>query len=256
MRFVFLGAGSIANRCLDLYRQKFTDEHALVGLVAPLDLLAKVREGKSPSGLDVAELELSERDRNEPALKQLIKSTFPDFIVSVQYPWILSETVIQMTGNRVINLHNAKLPDYRGHNSLSYEIINGEKVHTSTLHWIVKEVDRGNELMTKVMDIYHDDTAYSLWKRSIESCVGLFDCLLANCLRLVPAMPGKPIPDGGRYYSKKDIQALKIISADAAVEDVDRIARAFWFPPHEPAYFMVEGRKLYVMPNTFAYPQV
>jgi len=252
---VLLGAGPIADRCLDFYHQKFGSDHVLVGIVAPSSLLAKVREGGGAARLNVAELELSERDRNETALKQLIESTSPDFVVSIQYPWVLSETVIKIAGNRVINLHNAKLPDYRGHNSLSHEIINREKTHTTTLHWIAKEVDRGIEIMTKAIDIYHYDTAHSLWKRSVEACVDIFDHFFADCHRLVPALSGKPIPDGGRYYAKKDILPLKVIPPDASVEDVDRIARAFWFPPNEPAHFIFEGRKLYVMPDAFAYPK-
>ena len=42
--------------------------------------------------------------------------------------------------NQIYNLHNAKLPEYRGHNDL-YEIINKEKYHYSTIHKINSKID-------------------------------------------------------------------------------------------------------------------
>ena len=55
---------------------------------------------------------------------------------------------------KIINLHNAKLPDYRGHNSISHEILNGETKHTTTIHKIAKEVDRGEILLEKEIDCF------------------------------------------------------------------------------------------------------
>ena len=43
----------------------------------------------------------------------------------------------------IYNLHNAKLPEYRDHNTISHEILNEEKFHYSTIHKIDKNIDIG-----------------------------------------------------------------------------------------------------------------
>ena len=89
---------------------------------------------------------------------------------------------------KILNLHNAKLPDYRGHNSISFEILNREVEHTTTLHWVDIEVDRGKLVKSKSIKIEENDTAYSLWCRSlvsgIEILIDWFEDLknLISCL--------------------------------------------------------------------------
>jgi hypothetical protein len=52
-----------------------------------------------------------------------------------------------------------------------------------------------------------------------------------------------------RYLDAQQFQAMKEIPLDANEEVVDRIARAFWYPPYDVAYYqMPNGAKLEVIP--------
>ena len=182
----------------------------------------------------------------------LIRAVRPDYLLSIQYPWILPSNILRRVSDRVLNLHNAKLPDYRGHNSISHEILNEERIHISTLHWVAEEVDRGRIVKTREISIQSDDTAYSLWVRSVESALYLLETWFADLSCGLGFPSGVPVTSGGRYY-RKEIAQNKQIPDAATPGIIDRWARAFWFPPHEPAYIRHEQRKLYVLPNTWSY---
>lgn len=252
MKFVFLGSGKIAESFLNLYCQNYSEKLALVGLVSPVDLLHQTF-GRLPQPIlpNFVELDMVKRKENE--LLELLRSTRPDFVLSVQYPWILSPEILCSCNWRFLNLHNARLPDYRGHNAISHEILNDETTHTVTLHWMASEVDRGKIAMVKNLDIMSDDTALSLWERSVDLAIKLLQEFLDDHIKIVSCPEGPEVSGGGCYYSKRSITVLKKIGFGASLKEIDRVSRAFYFPPHEPAYFQWENRRIYLLPNTFEY---
>lgn len=76
---------------------------------------------------------------------------------------------------------------------------------------------------------------------------------MSHCQPIVYEQEGNNVAIGGTYYPKAAIQALKFIPESASFEDNDPIARAFRFPPHEPAYFLKGNRRLYVLPDANEY---
>jgi hypothetical protein len=59
----------------------------------------------------------------------------------------------------------------------------------------------------------------------------------------------KPIQGEGRYYGKYHIKLDKHVPSDSDIDTLYRYARAFYFPPHEPAYLMSGSNKMYLTPN-------
>ena len=185
------------------------------------------------------------KSENELQLINLIKRTKPSYLLSIQYPWILPSKILKLVDGKVLNLHNAKLPNYRGHNTISHEILNQEKLHTTSLHWVTEEVDRGSIVLESHMKISSSDTAFSLHKKSIHSAVILLNEFFTN-LAFTKSLPfGIPIKGKGVYYSK-NIQNKKMIPDGSSVSDIYRYSRAFHYPPHEPAFFMHGEKKIYV----------
>lgn len=252
MRFLFVGSGKIAENCLKAYFEGYSKNNVLVGIVGSAELI-ELGLNKNDSHNQLKTILIDKELRKEEEVINLLEETKPDFVISVQYPWIFSSNVLLASGFKILNLHNAKLPDYRGHNSISHEILNGESHHTSSLHWMEAEVDRGVLAKSVQIEIFPDDTAYSLWLRSLDASVELFISFLKDANEIVSTKKGTPIISGGKYYSKKGIENLKKISASASIDDVDKIARAFCFPPHEPAYFDFNNKKLYVLPHSYKY---
>jgi len=247
MKLLLLASGPIAENIIENASFFSKIKFNLVGLVASDKIIDLVGYSEN-----VKRLSLNTTEKQEAGLVDLIKNTNPDYILSIQYPWILSQNVIDLMSGRVLNLHNAKLPDFRGHNALSHEILNCETSHTTTLHWVSAEVDRGRIVFTKEIKIFENDTAFSLWKRSISSCRDVleqwFEYLAEN--KCFPS--GVPVKNGGRFFSK-DISGFKKIPHGAGPDMIDRWSRAFCFPPHEPAYMEFEGKKIYVLPKSWIY---
>jgi methionyl-tRNA formyltransferase len=246
MKAIFLGQGGIAAACLKHYTERSDiDTRRIVGLVVDSVVRDAVESNAALRDTPIRDC----ASRNEPGVLDLIKSTGADLLISVQYPWILSGDLLDRVSRRALNLHNARLPDYRGHNSMTHVILNGDTEHTVTLHWMAPVVDRGEHCLEGTIPIAPDETALSLWEKSRVVAVRLFARLLDE-FELLVAQPRRPIEGVSRYYHRDSWRALKRLLDDADLATIDRYARAFHFPPHEPAYFEhPDGRRTYVVPS-------
>lgn len=183
-----------------------------------------------------------------------------NYLLSVYYPKILDEEFLSHPTQGTVNLHQAELPRYRGSNVFAYAIMNARAddhwQYGTTLHEMVEEVDSGSIIDRAFVDIYEDDTARTLYDRTRDASISLFE-------QWLPAIADKSILeqttpqdefDGERYfYTKESLNDLFCIDADRlAVEDqtgslavYDQI-RALEFPPLDPAYTEIAGKKVHL----------
>ena len=75
---------------------------------------------------------ISNQTKNTKIINKYIKQKKIDVILSVQHKWIIDASTINLVKKNAFNLHNSKLPDYKGYNTLSHEIINRAKFHLIT----------------------------------------------------------------------------------------------------------------------------
>ena len=243
-RIAFLGQGAIAGRCLPMLLAR--PELALGLLVGDAGLAAQAAYGGATQAADSGAEILPAAERRDGEILERIRSLGIDTLISVQYPFILPAAVLEAVNGQAFNLHNAKLPDYRGHNALSHEILNGERRHTATIHWMQPRVDTGFVAFEETVEIAPDETAWSLYQKAVPACCALFARLVA-ALAGDAELPRIEIAGDGPFYSR-EIASFKRIADPASLEEIDRKARAFHFPPHEPAYLERDGRRLYVVP--------
>ena len=109
-----------------------------------------------------------------------------------------------------------------------------------TAHYVDECIDTGKIIEKYYFDIdYHDETAQSLERISQEHLYTQFVRVVGKALsqmNLLPAVDNK----GGRYVSRLEMESLKEVKP---TDDVSRKIRAFWFPPYDGAYMMVNGVK-------------
>lgn len=251
MKFILLASGVIAERFV--FDERFSVElkKNLVGFIGTNSLINKISTSYLNSK-NIPKVLIGEKIETEIKLNEMIDSLKPDYIISIQYPWILSIQTIKKIYNKVLNFHNAKIPDYRGHNTISHEILNNEKTHTCTLHWIAEEVDKGHIVKTNEIIINKYDTSYSLWNRSTDAALDLFKEWFDELSNSLVFPEGHKITSSGKYFSK-NISSLKKVPENASEYIIEKWARAFWFPPHEPAYIQYNYNKVYVLPSTWKY---
>jgi len=188
-----------------------------------------------------------------------------DYIVSVYYPNILGPELLDHPNEAALNLHQAELPRYRGSNVFSHAIMNARRDdhwrHGTTLHVMEPEVDSGAIVDRRFVPITESDTARSLYERTRAASVRLFEEMLpaiATGHVTEMATPQEEY-DGKRYfYAKDSLEGLKeipveeFLGADTQTELAiyDRI-RALDFPPHEPAWTYLDGRKVYLTASDY-----
>lgn len=186
--------------------------------------------------------------KNEDILKKLIIDKKINFIVSVGHNWILSDEILQLVDYQAVNLHLAKLPDYKGNYTYNHAILNQEKTYGVTFHWMAAKVDAGDYIFVKEFPIEDDDTAYSLYIKSIDEGLGLF----ARFIEYINAnerLPRVKMEGDGCFYSRKSLDGLREVHDCDDLKAISRKSRAFYFPPFENAYFYIDGKKYYICPK-------
>jgi methionyl-tRNA formyltransferase len=184
--------------------------------------------------------------RNDQILVDSIKRYKVDTILCVQHSWVLSADVLAAVNYNALNFHNAKLPKYRGYNAVNHAILNRDEQFTCTVHWMADKVDQGDIAYEAVSSISCDETALSLYAKCYHAGLRLFDKVLSD-LGNLRSIPHRPMMGQERFYSRHSIDNLREIKD---IYELDVKSRAFYLPPFEPAFVLMNGRKVYVLPET------
>ncbi len=89
-----------------------------------------------------------------------------DLIISVAAPVIFKKDLIQLPKSGCINIHNAKLPKYRGMMPNFWQMYHNEEKVGITIHEINPKIDDGRIILQEEVDIEPNETLDSLIKRT------------------------------------------------------------------------------------------
>lgn len=103
----------------------------------------------------------------DPAFIEELHSLKADVQVVVAFR-MLPEIVWNMPPLGTINLHGSLLPQYRGAAPINWAIISGEKETGVTTFKLQHEIDTGNVLLQKKINITDDETAGTLHDKIME----------------------------------------------------------------------------------------
>ena len=101
-------------------------------------------------------------DINHPIWVEKIKKLSPDIIFSFYYRYPISPLILGLAPHGAFNLHGSLLPKYRGCAPLNWAIANGESETGMTLHRMIEQVDAGEIIAQRRVDISESDTAVTL----------------------------------------------------------------------------------------------
>jgi methionyl-tRNA formyltransferase len=93
-----------------------------------------------------------------------LRSLELDYIIGVHFPYIVPQSVLDVSGIGFLNLHPAYLPSNRGWHTASWAILD-ETIAGATLHFMDAGLDTGDIVHQKKIPIALDDTADSLYKK-------------------------------------------------------------------------------------------
>jgi len=177
-----------------------------------------------------------------------------DMGISVLFFNIISEVLIRHCSNNIYNLHPAPLPYYRGSNSYSHAIINGEDEYGVTLHCIDKGIDTGPIIKVRWFDIKDNMTSRMLHDKAQKEAFELFKEQIPFLIegKIKPIQQEEILRTSQKEsytYTKDSLNHLRKIELETIERDpeyVNRIIRGLDFPPFEPAYFTINSKKVYL----------
>lgn len=105
------------------------------------------------------------REEYDVALIRQIDEYQPDLIVLAGFMRVLSETFVRRYEHRILNIHPALLPKFKGLNTHQRALDAGETEHGATVHFIDENLDEGFNIIQAVVPVLDNDNAESLQQR-------------------------------------------------------------------------------------------
>lgn len=106
-----------------------------------------------------------EKLRENQEIIEIIKNLKPDVICVVAYGKILPEEILNIPKYGCINVHPSLLPKYRGSAPIQWAILNGDKTTGVTTMYLNNEMDAGDIILKKEVEIDENETSGELWNR-------------------------------------------------------------------------------------------
>lgn len=105
------------------------------------------------------------REDFDAALSLLMAAGNPDLVILAGFMRIIGDAVLQPFKGRMINLHPALLPKYRGVDTYRRALEAGDDVHGASIHFVTAELDGGPVLSQVEIPIEPDDNPERLAAR-------------------------------------------------------------------------------------------
>nr|WP_262908011.1 formyltetrahydrofolate deformylase [Hymenobacter sp. 15J16-1T3B] len=121
------------------------------------------------------------RPAHEAAIRAVLDSYQPEYVVLAKYMRILSPEFVAPYADRLINIHHSFLPAFVGASPYAQAYERGVKIIGATAHFVNDDLDQGPIITQGVMPIDHSQSAADMAQagRDVEKIV------LARALRLV-----------------------------------------------------------------------
>jgi methionyl-tRNA formyltransferase len=159
---------------------------------------------------------------------------------------VVNSDFIRLFPKGCINLHPALLPHNRGRFPNIWSIVSKTPAGV-TIHYIDEGIDTGDVIAQKEVPVEVTDTGASLYRRleieGLELFKATWPAIQAGTASRSPQAAGS-----GSYHRARDVESIDEIDLQKSyrAEDLINVIRARTFPPHRGAYFMHEGRKIYL----------
>lgn len=106
-----------------------------------------------------------DRESHERQIDAALRAEGVEFICLAGYLRVLTPWLVQQWEGRMINIHPALLPDFKGLHTHERALEAGVLEHGATVHWVSSGVDEGEIIAQARVPVLKDDTAEMLATR-------------------------------------------------------------------------------------------
>lgn len=177
---------------------------------------------------------------------EAIRQLKPQIGVSALFGYILRKELLDLLPEGCVNLHPALLPYNRGAFPNVWSIVDRTPAGT-TIHYIDESVDTGDIISQREVAVEPLDTGESLYNKLEQASLDLFKETWP-LIREGHAPRRAQLKSSGTYHTTRDVELIDHIDPDRTYtgREIIDILRARTFPPYHGAYFMHEGRRVYL----------
>ncbi len=241
MRILFLGNKDRGIKCLEALIQ----QEDIVGVIAhpnpDISELGSVTLRAKEFGIEL----YRPANINSEKMITRIRDLKPELIVMAGYSHLIGKEILKIPENGVINLHGAKLPEYRGSSVSNWVVVNGEIDSAATVIYAGEDYDTGGILLEQKFEISPEDTIAEVLQKSLNA----FPPLLLKVVREIKEGTVNVVPQDeskANYYHSLGPGYSEPV--DWKTMDAERIhgwVRALTHP-YNGAYTFFDGRKLFL----------
>jgi phosphoribosylglycinamide formyltransferase-1 len=138
-----------------------------------------------------------DREAFERALDEILRANRIEIVCLAGFMRVLTPWFVARWRGRLLNIHPALLPHFRGLDTHRRAIAAGAKRHGATVHFVVAEIDAGPVVAQEAIDVRHDDTEAALAKRVLEIEHRLYPRALREVAEGRATLPASR-PDNGK----------------------------------------------------------
>ncbi|PZD76621.1 methionyl-tRNA formyltransferase [Mesonia sp. K7] len=167
-----------------------------------------------------------------------------DYIIGIHFPYIIPTEVLSIPKIGFLNLHPAYLPYNKGWHTPSWAILEGTP-YGATLHFMSEDLDEGDIIHQKELQVDTDDTANSLYQKVLTLEEEVFKEALEDLVSLKPKKSKQT--HAGTSHIKKDLEKVKELKLEekyTAREILDKIRALTTNKDSELAFFVEDGKKV------------
>ncbi len=168
-RVAILISGRGSNMTALIEAAKAQDFPAEIALVVSNKADAGGLEIAAQHGIATAVIESrpfgKDREAFERALQDKLTASGIDLVCLAGFLRLLTPWFVRQWEGRMLNIHPALLPAYRGLHTHERALADGVKIHGATVHFVVPEMDAGPIVMQGAVAVRADDTAETLAAR-------------------------------------------------------------------------------------------
>jgi phosphoribosylglycinamide formyltransferase 1 len=109
-----------------------------------------------------------DREAFERALDEILRANRIEIVCLAGFMRVLTPWFVARWSGRLLNIHPALLPHFKGLDTHRRAIAAGAKRHGATVHFVVVEIDAGPVVAQEAIDVRNHDTEAALAKRVLE----------------------------------------------------------------------------------------
>lgn len=164
------GRGSNLQSIIDSIENGYIKD-AVVRVVVSDKEKAYALERAKNHGIDAVFVDPSSfpnRDQYESRILEILDGYDVELLLLAGYMRLLGSDLVRHFKNRIINIHPALLPSFKGLHAQKQALEHGVKVAGCTVHFVDEDMDSGPIILQKCVPVLDDDTEESLAERILK----------------------------------------------------------------------------------------